>query len=389
MSRNFLKKIAALGFSLFLKNYSKADALSSRSFHWKEFDLRFLKELGLSQKFEKNLVYSPASIKEAFYTTAHFSESSIQKEFKEFFQMEDSQTLSSKGSFLFASKNTLWVKDSKSLSSFAKDEVAQRRVNIKTLNPAQPQLAADKVNRAVEEETHGLIKDVINKEAISKDLFFAIVVNTLYLKAKWLYHFNPAIPRDFHLENGQTKKVPMMFLKKNLPYFASKTFEAVKLSYRDSQVEMLFILPREKKTIEQLMPELLQDLSKSVEAWDSSTEMLLSLPKFKVESSFDKIAEYLESQGLGAKSQSNSLRYFSKLYNPSEKSHLAKVIHKAVMIVDEEGTEAAAVTASMPEGASFKKAPKQIKLNFDKAFLFVLRDPQSQKILFTGYIKDP
>ena len=83
---------------------------------------------------------------------------------------------------------------------------------------------------------------------------------------------------------------------------------------------------------------------------------------------------------------SRFLADFSGMMNlsPDEDLWIDKVLHKTYISVDEEGTEAAAVTAVMMDGATSARPKEPIEVKFDEPFYFVIRDDTSGETLFMG-----
>ncbi len=111
----------------------------------------------------------------------------------------------------------------------------------------------------------------------------------------------------------------------------------------------------------------------------------LTLPKFKLEYEI-KLNEVLQSLGM-AIAFSPGQADFSRMYSGPQDLYISKVKHKTFVEVDEEGTEAAAVTSV--EVTVTSAGPKGIEMKVDHPFVFIIRENRSQTLLFMGKILEP
>ena len=153
--------------------------------------------------------------------------------------------------------------------------------------------------------------------------------------------------------------------------------EIVALNYTNTNFRMLFILP--EKCVKNIN---LDDIDfETLDGKLRSQKLSLKLPKFKIEYEIELEKTF---QALGVKD------IFSKSANFEEITdapiNVDKIIHKAVVEVQEEGAEAAAVTAIVMESRS-KKRRKIIE--FDRPFLFIIQDVNHKIPIFMGRIVDP
>ncbi|CAJ0571178.1 unnamed protein product, partial [Mesorhabditis spiculigera] len=200
--------------------------------------------------------------------------------------------------------------------------------------------AAKIVNNYCEEKTHGKIKDVV-----SADMFrdaIAVLINAVYFKGMWASPFSKDATRedDFHGVNG-VRKEHFMYrgeLRVGLN-FSDPNVQVCALPYKDGAYKMWFFLPKEglplKDWLNGLTGEKLIDLMKNA----TSDKCNVMLPRFKIESTMPA-KENLEAIGLN--------EVFTNDANLCEICEIplkvSDVIHKAMIEVNEEGAEAAAVT---------------------------------------------
>jgi serpin B len=116
----------------------------------------------------------------------------------------------------------------------------------------------------------------------------------------------------------------------------------------------------------------------------------LSLPSFRAESSFT-LREALKALGMvQAFDCAAGTSDFSGIVGPPDVLCISKVIHKAFVAVDEDGTEAAAATAVVMADAGVSAPPPPAKvMRVDRPFLFLIRDIPTGSLLFLGRIVSP
>uniref|UniRef100_A0A7C4L344 Serpin family protein n=1 Tax=Bellilinea caldifistulae TaxID=360411 RepID=A0A7C4L344_9CHLR len=248
----------------------------------------------------------------------------------------------------------------------------------------EPEAARQRINRWVEEQTREKIKDLI-AEGVLNPLTRLVLVNAIYFKGAWVYPFDEGATREaaFTLLDGSQVTVPMMSLAKNLLYLRGPNYQVVRLPYQDSAMGMLVIIPDEgqfEEVEKAISPQLLEEIRTSY----SLTALRLSMPRFKVESSFN-LSQTLAEMGMPAAFEAE-LADFSGMTGRKD-LFIADVVHKAYVDVNEKGTEAAAATAVVMELSAMPM--EEVELTIDRPFLFLIEDQQSGTILFAGRIVDP
>lgn len=154
--------------------------------------------------------------------------------------------------------------------------------------------------------------------------------------------------------------------------------EVLELPYKGGDFNMVIILPNSIHGVTDLENKLTADALASIFANLREQETDISIPKFKMLSGFKNLKAPL--QQLGITDLFTGLADFSNMFvNPSGLT-VDKVIHKAFLNVDEEGTEAAAVTVvSIIESTSI---PFVFYANHP--FLFLIREQNAGTIIFIG-----
>ena len=241
------------------------------------------------------------------------------------------------------------------------------------------------INDWVSDQTDERIQDLIPQGAINSDTRL-VLSNAIYFKATWLESFEESLTEDkvFHGLDGEELMTPMMSLGSDasFPYYQGEGFQAVDLPYLGGQVSMLVIVPDEGKYTDfevNLNSEILDEIVGNL----AYQPMYLNFPKFEFETEIS-LATILARMGMP--SAFNDGADFSGMTGTKD-LFISDVFHKAFVSVDEEGTEAAAATAVVMSVTSAPENP--LRLEVDRPFLFLIRDIQTNSILFMGRVVEP
>jgi serpin B len=240
------------------------------------------------------------------------------------------------------------------------------------------------INAWVSDQTESRIKDLIAKGALDAATRL-VLTNAIYFNAAWADAFSPDQTRDgtFNLLDGGKMTVPMMNRTAFFSYAKGEGYQAVALPYDKRELSMLIIMPAagQWNTFERTLDaNRVEGIVKSLE----SKRVVLSMPKFKVEATF-QLAEAL--RGLGMRDAFEpGLADFSGM-DGTRSLFIGQVIHKSFVAVDEAGTEAAAATAVILPASAPIEQP--VVLNLDHPFVFLIRDNATGAILFVGRVINP
>ncbi|XP_012510679.1 PREDICTED: alpha-1-antichymotrypsin [Propithecus coquereli] len=249
----------------------------------------------------------------------------------------------------------------------------------------QDSAAAEKViNDYVEKKTQGKIVDLV-KELTPRTVM--VLVNYVFFKAKWKTPFDPhdTFKSRFYLSKKKWVMVPMMNIEDlDAPYFRDEELSCtvVELMYTGN-ASALFILPdrgKMKDVEAKLLPETLRRWRDSLQIRHIDS---LRLPKFSISGDYN-LKNILPLLGIR--------EVFTKEADLSgitgaKNLVLSQVVHKAVLDVAEEGTEAAAATGIKMVPMSGRMDP-MLTLNFNFPFLLILQDKDLDNILFMGRIRE-
>ncbi|XDV39597.1 hypothetical protein PO909_008814 [Leuciscus waleckii] len=248
------------------------------------------------------------------------------------------------------------------------------------------------INKWVEKKTQEKIKDLVPKGAID-GMTKLVLVNAIYFKGNWEKKFPKEATRDgqFKLNKNQNKPVKMMHQKAHFPlgFIPELNSQVLELPYVGKNLSMLIILPNEIEDDTTGLQKLEKALTyEKLMEWTKpevmrQQEVQISLPRFKMEEKYD-MKSLLISMGMEDVFDMQKVN----LSGMSSNNDLvvSKVIHKAFVEVNEEGTEAAAATGAVVMTRCL--IIPQV-FNADHPFLFFMRHNPTKTILFYGRFCSP
>lgn len=281
--------------------------------------------------------------------------------------------------------NSLWARSG---MRFNDDFLARNRqfygAEISTLDFNNPQSVAT-INRWVNASTKGKISQIIDRLNPQQVMF---LINAVYFKGQWQKRFDKTLTEQqpFHLPGGRQKPAPMMAQSGDYLYQRGDKFQAVSLPYGKGGVSLYLFLPDEESSIDEFLNGF------SYQKWEQwinnfdNTPGDVKLPRFKLD--YEKtLNDPLKDLGMGVAFNSREAD-FSGIR--SEKDlYISEVKHKAVVEVNEEGTEAAAATSVGIAITSARQPRERFTFIADRPFLMMIRDSQTGAILFMGTVMEP
>ncbi|KAM8823420.1 serpin peptidase inhibitor, clade B (ovalbumin), member 1, like 3 [Spinachia spinachia] len=248
------------------------------------------------------------------------------------------------------------------------------------------------INKWVHEQTQGKIKDLLAEDLLDESTRL-VLVNAIYFKGNWNKKFQESATRDvkFRINKNETKSVKMMHQKSKFPftYIPEANCQILEMPYKGKELSMLIFLPSEIEDsttgLEKLEEALTYD---NFVEWTrpdmmDEVEVQVGLPRFKMEENYD-MKNVLVSMGM-VDAFDPSMCDFSGMA-PGNDLVLSKVVHKAFVEVNEEGTEAAAATAAI---MMLRMSMLPASFIADHPFLFFIRHNPSMSILFAGRYSSP
>ncbi len=247
------------------------------------------------------------------------------------------------------------------------------------------------VNGWVDRKTRGKIDRILDRLDANAA---AVILDAVYFKAKWATRFRKEATGGefFSLSRRHKAKVPTMHLHAHLAVAARPGYRAIRLPYEVDALGMIILVPDEIEGATLLAQRFdareWTDVAAALRLPENEKLVDLALPRFKASFRADLAASFAR-QGMARAFDLKRADFSGITGQPPSQVPLAisSIVHRAVIDVMEDGTEAAAATAVvMPAGA----APRQaLAFNVDRPFLFALVDDASGATLFAGRVVDP
>jgi serpin B len=248
-------------------------------------------------------------------------------------------------------------------------------------NPSAPKT----INDWVKENTRGKINQIVDRIQPDQVMF---LLNAIYFKGNWSREFDKkqTTERPFYLADKTQKKHPFMRQSGKYSYYETAQFQAVSLPYGGERLSFYVFLPQSNSSLTEFHKSL---TAQNWQTWMQQfgrQEGSIQIPRFKL--SYDvELKKVLSALGMQVAFDANNAD-FSGL--TSSKTKIDQVKHKTFVEVNEEGTEAAAVTSVGIVPTSVQIDPKSpFNMIVDRPFFCAIRDNQSGEILFMGSIINP
>ena len=247
--------------------------------------------------------------------------------------------------------------------------------------------SAAPINNFVAKATKGLITKVIDDKVVQDPMTTAILLNAVYFKGTWRAQFakGKSRPGAFHGPRGE-KQVD--FMRQGQRYAvgnAGGVGQSVALPYSKDDLRMVLILPESDglagaRATAAALPARWAELRPRDEE-----KVEVVLPRFKIDSGVVSLMDVLDASfGLGLIKREDG--GFLEIADRPD-LHVDSVLHRAVISVDEEGTEAAAATATFMKTRAMPRPPRVLK--FDRPFVFAIEHAATGRVVFAGVVADP
>lgn len=377
---------------------SKSDADTSNLSVAISDTMSFADKLNIQMPTDQNYMFSPLSIKMALMMAANGATGETREEIlkalcvseledynKNIEQMLDKYSESE--ILTLNVSNSIWLNSDKTSQCFSKDYVdTLSKIFDATADVVTDKTAMSKINGWVNDKTEGKIPAIITED--NKE-FWAMLVNAVYFKGRWQneFHKNATKKDVFTSNDGTESEIDFMNRRAWMNYANTDGVLIVALPYLTRQDVFdengEHVETKKLDGVNISMYLMMSDKPFSPEEILNKTEIdtayiSLSVPKFDIEYNTG-LNELLNTIGINKAFQESA--EFEKMFDHGN-MWIDKGVHKTYIKVDEEGTEAAAVTAMGMAGSSLP--PEPIELKFNKPFTFVIKDDANSEILFVG-----
>ena len=249
----------------------------------------------------------------------------------------------------------------------------------------------EQINGWVARKTEGKIDKILDRLDQSSA---AVLINAIYFKAAWASTFRKEDTRDdaFHLSSSAAVQVPTMHKRAYYPMVVRAGYRAIRLPYAVSDLSMMVVLPDAVDGLADLAARLgseeVAELSGALLRDGQTRYVDLSLPRFKMAYKAELVTPF-RAAGMRLPFDPNRADFSGITGRPlsEERLVISQIVHRAVIDVQEEGTEAAAATAVEMSRTSAPASPEPFRV--DRPFLFYIVDYASRAILFQGRVTDP
>jgi serine protease inhibitor len=289
--------------------------------------------------------------------------------------------------------DSLWVDSRRAVlrPDFMKRVQTSYAAEVEGLDFSSPD-APRQINGWASKETQGKIPKVLDKIDPAEVL---LLLNAVYFKGQWTHKFDKARTqqRDFTLASGTTKQVARMAQSGRFEYFETPEMQAIRLPFGDGDLVMEVLLPAASSNLQALEGQLTAEHWKEWRVRYSKREGTIELPRFELESKY-KLNGPLESLGMRRAFDASDAQLTGMLSPapgrpPVGRLSVSSVQQSTYWKVDEEGSEAAAVTSTQIRATAVQRAAASFHMVVDRPFFCAILDGRSGVLLFVGGIYDP
>ncbi|XP_018301963.1 antichymotrypsin-2 isoform X5 [Mycetomoellerius zeteki] len=366
------------------------------------FSANFVKTV--SQEQSNNLICSPLSAHIALSMAADGAAGDTEAQFKDVLKLPASKSQILEGYQNIIDKlnnvenvtlklgNKMFIgKDFPVRPEYKQDLETYYKSDIQSVDFNESQEAANIINTWCKEQTNDRIKNIINEGDVDSNTAL-VLANAVYFKGLWEHQFDPKATTDrpFHVNANTVKDVPTMYRKGNYKYVEMPEYDAkcIELPYANKEVSMVIILPNKVDGLAALTDKL-EEVNAECSSRLAQTyarEVRVYLPRFRTETKLDLKDTLSNKMGL-TEPFSNRANFDGISEVPVK---IDKVVQKAFIEVNEEGSEAAAVTVLVGKGTSVI-IRESLEFDVNRSFYYYIRHNgvTSFVSLFEGLVNIP
>lgn len=248
--------------------------------------------------------------------------------------------------------------------------------------------SVDMINSWAANKTHNKIPSILGPNDVHNKTS-SVLLNAIYFKGSWEKQFEPELTVEKKFWTGsQNVTVDFMHMRDRFDYAKDDSAQILRMPYTGDRLSMLVILPSDRDGLGQLETAV---TAEQVGRWLKSMYpalVTLQIPKFEVKTHYELNGPLTDMGMMNVFNKSLSDLSGMAYLKPDETLSVERAIQDAYVNVNEEGTEAAAVTAII--GFFQESVPlPPIPFIADHPFLFLILDDKSETILFVGRVSDP
>jgi len=286
--------------------------------------------------------------------------------------------------------NSIWIRNGLPVEndflSLGRDIFNARITNV----DFSKQETTDIINAWVAENTQNKITEIISPP-IPADMVMYLI-NAIYFKGQWSTSFDPrkTHKQDFFITPENPFPCDMMVTEHSLAYAEAENFQAVALPYGNGSFEMTIVLPADGNTPEAFISSLDSTTWKSLMSSLRTQKVRLTMPKYKIEFQ-SHLEDQLKAMGMPLAFTPRRADFTGIVKRDNvggENLYISEVKHKTFIQVDEQGTEAAAVTSVGMKLTTSMPMPSPAMI-VDRPFVVFISEKSTGTILFAGKIAKP
>ncbi len=247
------------------------------------------------------------------------------------------------------------------------------------------------INDWVSEQTRKRIQDLLPEGSITT-LTRLVLTNAIYFLGDWQYQFDPALTRErpFYPLDGTTVQAPLMTLGEpgeqvELRWARQENVRILDLPYRGERLAMTLLLPDSGHYREFEATLTAERIDAAIAALRLTLLPPVQVPKFTFNTGSVSLRQGLQALGMRDAFEPNAADFSG--IDGTRELFVSDVVHQAFIAVDEAGTEAAAATGVVVGVTSMPVDPPEFIA--DRPFVFLIRDTQTNTMLFIGRVLDP
>lgn len=280
--------------------------------------------------------------------------------------------------------NSIWINDDFQIdNNFKKNIKENYNSEIFGFNKFDVSSVNKKLNNWIAEKTNNKISEI---SGIEESTMLSII-NVIYFSGEWAVPFDSKKTIEKRFYSINKKKINVNYLRdqSRYLYYEDDDIQSIYLPYKCSQFSMIVILPQKKYGILDIERKLSTDYLKRIRLSNYSHEVILSLPKFKIESEILPKEQIIK---MGYSEMFSNRADFTRM-SKSDSLKISRIIHKTFIEIDEMKTEASAVTivdmvVTGYGGGDPPAVPLPMVFNANHPFIFLIVDNRTQAIIFTG-----
>lgn len=284
--------------------------------------------------------------------------------------------------------NSVWHREDCRIEPQFTERMKSYSADVRGLDFSSPD-ASKEINRWVSDRTNEKIKSIVPERLPAGAKVY--LINATYLKGAWQQQFSKGRTKegDFHVSKDETIPVPMMHHTGRYKVNLTKSLETVELAIgKRNEASVIIAQPRGPRNLEQFAKGM------DVQTWNGLVSDLRRQPVRYGNLSIPKIVVNYQAalnnslQALGIRQAFTDRAEFGDL-TPAN-VWITSVLQKTFLDMNEQGVEAAAVTAVGFGTTNVEPTPAiQFNLNIDRPYLLAIVDNATNAILFLATIEHP